>query len=172
MMRRFALRFFHLLPLILLVPPLLFGLCTLVFRLFGPPSFSSNSVRVWRYASQALALNRTIQSVQDQLDLRNQEIDWTSLTAASQYHQPKPEPAASVREDLPINLQGIAWDKGQPVAFLNDKIYSLNDEIEGFRVSKITENAVELVDGAGKDRTLRLYENLASEPQGEKSATP
>lgn len=47
----------------------------------------------------------------------------------------------------PVRLSGIVWDERQPVAILNDQVLKMGDEIEGYRITAIRAEAVQLTRG-------------------------
>ena len=57
-----------------------------------------------------------------------------------------------------LNLTGISWNEGQPLAFINGEILGVEDEISGYKVVKIMEESITMRDGEGGTRVLSLYD--------------
>ena len=52
-----------------------------------------------------------------------------------------------------FDLAGILWDATQPIAMINGQMLRVGDELEGYRVTQISQDAVSLTDGS---QTLTL----------------
>lgn len=47
-----------------------------------------------------------------------------------------------------LNLSGILWDASAPIAIINGQMLRVGEELEGYRVTEITQDRVLLTDGA------------------------
>ena len=52
-----------------------------------------------------------------------------------------------------FDLAGILWDATQPIAMINGQMLRVGDELEGYRVTQISQDSVSLTDGS---QTLTL----------------
>ena len=46
-----------------------------------------------------------------------------------------------------FDLSGILWDPSQPIAIINGQMLRVGDEVEGYRVTAITQDTVSISDG-------------------------
>ncbi len=60
-----------------------------------------------------------------------------------------------VSKVVPLNLEGIAWDKENPKAVINARIVGVGEDIEGRKVVDIAQDRVIVNDGV-KNEELRL----------------
>jgi hypothetical protein len=65
-----------------------------------------------------------------------------------------PAPASASIEKLQLN--GVAWSRHNPIAFVNGTRVSTGDKIGVWRVVEITANSVRLKDGQGNSRQLLI----------------
>jgi len=64
-----------------------------------------------------------------------------------------PEQKQTARPQPTFKLDGIIYDRKRPQAIINSEIWSVGDTIEGFRITKITPEAVQI---AGPQKNIYL----------------
>ena len=97
-------------------------------------------------------VDAAIDSIEQRLASGQAPIDWALLDRAP---AAPPEPAPKKAE---IHLDGVAWDPQNPLAFVNNKLVRVNDEVEGFTIVAIAESSVTVRDLKGQTKQLHLYE--------------
>lgn len=100
------------------------------------------------YKALADDLNKTVDAIRKTISSEPEFVD--PVTPAGK------EPMLT--PDREMILRGVAWKKDRPLAFLNDKVVGLGDEIDGLVVVGIYEESVKLVNRGGEFVTVQLYE--------------
>jgi hypothetical protein len=78
-------------------------------------------------------------------------------TAKSTTSSKTPKQKQIARPQPTFKLDGIIYDRKRPQAIINSEIWSVGDTIEGFRITKITPEAVQIA-GPKKDIYLQIPE--------------
>jgi hypothetical protein len=59
-------------------------------------------------------------------------------------NKPENQPDAAMKQPVELKLTGILYNEQRPLAFINDKLVSVGDSVEGYRVISVSRNEVRL----------------------------
>lgn len=100
-------------------------------------------------------------AVQTQLVSRAEQLGSAAWPEKIVLPAEAPEPVEASEEAPPQHalprLSGVAKNGDQIVAFLNGRIVSVGESVEGYEVVEIANESVVLRDASGEKTTLRLY---------------
>ena len=119
--------------------------CILVIgRAYGS---RGDSLSIAKYGELIDGINRTVDSIKEKMAAEPEIIDLETMAVKT----------TVLPRERKLVLNGVAWQENKPVAFLNDGVVGLGDEVDGLIVVGIYEESIKLIDRWGSSITVELY---------------